>query len=181
MLYRGVVSAETVASRKSKTIYLQEFRKPIYIDTLNVITTISSYLLGLPVFISMDGFLRDASQKRGELEKNPKIADAVELLMRFLGQQDIPEIHFWLDDTGRATQTILDEIHKNSTTLTKKVKTEILKNVDKALKEASGGVICTSDSVIVDEFKSQVFDLAKHVIINAFSPDFIDLSTINKV
>lgn len=180
ILYRGVVSETKIKSRVTKAVQLPQVGDSIHIDALNVITTISSYLLGLPVFIARDGFLRDASQKRGNLEKNAKIRDAVQLLLKYLEQFHYHAIKFWLDDTGAATELIMHEIRQFTSNWKKQPKTEISQKIDKRLIELPNGVICTSDSVIIDEADCKVFDLAKHTILAAFNPDFIDLEKTYK-
>lgn len=180
MLYRGLVVEKQIKSRRGKTIHSPGPDDPIHIDTLNVVTTISSYLLGLPVFISGDGFLRDASQKRGKLEKNAKISEAVHLLIKYLEQFHDHAIYFWLDDTGAATELILNELHLSTSDWKSKPITEISQQVDKMLISTPGGVICSSDSGIIDKANSQLFDLAKHTLISAFDPEFIAIQKTYK-
>ena len=62
MLFRGVALEPLIMKRKSKIIKNPDPDADYMIDGYNVIRTIGSYLIGNLVFVSMDGFLRDASE-----------------------------------------------------------------------------------------------------------------------
>ena len=71
MLYRGIQRTEDCENRKMKICAGLTQNVDLFIDGYNVIRTIGSYLLGLTVFISMDGYLRDASEMhRATLKKS---------------------------------------------------------------------------------------------------------------
>jgi len=46
------------------------------------------------------------------------------------------------------------------------------------LEEKSEGILCTSDSVIIERAGIQIFDLARHCLEHHFQPDFTDLRLI---
>ena len=62
MLYRGVCSRDESLNRKNKKLAALPENAVLHIDGYNVIRTIGSYLSGKQVFISVDGFLRDAAE-----------------------------------------------------------------------------------------------------------------------
>jgi hypothetical protein len=61
-LFRGVVSVSESERRKTKLVRADELKgQALGIDWYNVVITVESYLKGMPVFLSDDGILRDAT------------------------------------------------------------------------------------------------------------------------
>ncbi len=176
MLYRGVVHSTVIQNRRKKFTDNPGKKPFFFIDGLNVITTVSSYLLGLPVFIAMDGLLRDASQKRGRLEDNPKIDEAVGLIQKYFLAINPENIVYYLDKAGAATEQSKKAIQQYSAQFQHPPKFEIPDQVDKKLIHIPNGMICTSDSGIIDACNTFVFDLARHVIDYFYHPDYIDIN-----
>jgi len=64
MLFRGVVTKEDIEKRKQ--LESLPAGQNLFVDGFNVLRTVASYFLGRPVYIAMDGFLRDASELHGK-------------------------------------------------------------------------------------------------------------------
>lgn len=175
ILYRGIARSTDIQFRKTKLTENPGGKPIFFIDGLNVITTMSSYLLGLPVFIAMDGLLRDASRKRGKLEENARMIEAVGLIQKYLLTLNPARIIYFLDKTGTATEQAKKAIQQNSAKFRQPVQIEIPDQVDKKLIEIEHGIICSSDSGIIDLCRADVFDLARHVLHHFYSPDIPDL------
>ena len=178
MLYRGIVSLETATRRKTKIYTGTGKGLTLHIDCLNVITTISSYLLGLPVFISLDGFLRDASLKRGKLEENPKPGESMKLINGFLSDHSPEKIIFYIDEAGEITEKMVRLITGFSSDGLHNIEMKVVKEADRLLVVASEGVVCTSDSEIIDQSKCPVYDLARLPTEHAFHPSFLELKSL---
>lgn len=180
MLYRGIVADDIARLRQSKKITRIGKEMILHIDCLNVITTVSSYLLGLPVFISLDSILRDASLKRGKLEKNPKLAESINLIMGFLSDQPADKAIFYIDEAGEITEKIVRMLPELFSDGSQTYEMKVVKDADLLLLDALEGVVCTSDSEIIDHSKCRIFDLARQTLENAFQPLFLDLKNLIK-
>ena len=78
MLFRGVALEAVIKKRNSKIIKSPDPYADYMIDGYNVIRTIGSYLIGNLVFVSMDGFLRDASEIHKKSIKEDVIYKAID-------------------------------------------------------------------------------------------------------
>lgn len=178
MLYRGLASREQVNRRKQKIITEYDGRSKLCIDGFNVITTVSSYLLGLPLFISLDEFLRDASQRRGKLEENIKMEEAVQLIAGYLQETKVASVDVYLDEAGEITGKVQSLILAETQKLFIDCNILISKNVDKALMTVNDGMVCTSDSEIIDHAPGRIFDLAFFVLHHFYHPELMDLRNL---
>lgn len=176
MLYRGIVPEIVAKIRKLKAINQTLIcGQELFIDGFNVILTISAYLLGLPLFMANDGFLRDASALRGKINMQNKLMEAINLLVEFTETINTEKIHIFLDQKVKIHQEILKlllEIQKRNFKI---FELHISDNVDKELKSISSGIVCTSDSGIIESCNSPLFDLAFHVIKTRFCPQILNL------
>ncbi len=98
MLYRGISSEEENTIRKEKLVD-EKFveNQPLHIDGFNQILTIASYLNGNKVFISTDGFLRDASEIHGKIFRTELLERSVELIITCLDSMKLNDIVFYID------------------------------------------------------------------------------------
>ncbi|NOX85700.1 MAG: DUF434 domain-containing protein [Chlorobi bacterium] len=173
MLYRGVVTGADRDLRKAKKTEKLPSGAKITVDGYNVIRTMGSYLLGKPVFIAMDGFLRDAAEMhRSTLQK--KILDrTLELLIAYFGSVRPAEVVIYLDapvsKSGKLAVRLNELLEQNA--LTGNALTA--RSPDHHLKAVSQGVVCTADSAVIDAAQVPVFDLAKGILDSSFHPDFI--------
>jgi hypothetical protein len=176
MLYRGIAPENIAEKRRQKIISIEAAGcKELFIDGFNVILTISSYLQGLPLFLSNDGFLRDASMMRGKIEMTNKIRDSVKLIFEFLVKNSIGKANFILDKNVAIHPEIIAVINEFQLLESCNYETHPTEKTDKTLSEISSGIVCTSDSGIIDSCKSPVFDLAFHVLQSRFHPHFLSL------
>lgn len=176
MLYRGIFEPEAAAKRKKRLLAdLMEVDAPLMIDGLNVLVIVASYLQGLPVFISNDGMLRDAAKGRKDHSSGPKLPAAVDLLTGYLSQlqdtnpvvyldQQVPS-HGWISTA--LTKAGVNGVHVSSHT-------------DRELAGQLKGVLCTSDTEIIEHSVLPVFDLACAVLEQSFNPEFINLQELIK-
>lgn len=181
MLYRGISSDADQKLRAAKLMSKLKFSPDLkfYIDGLNVLITIASYLQGLPVFIAGDGMLRDASNLRGKIQIINRFDQAVELLISFLVSITPSKSILYLDKQGETHQQINQSLINSSNWNDELIFIEISDQVDKELVTHKDGIVCTSDSEIIDATGCRVFDLAKAVLVNAFKPDFPDLRNLS--
>jgi hypothetical protein len=179
ILFRGVVTTQKVNLRKSKVAESLPASGMITIDGFNVLRTIASYLMGRPVYVAMDGFLRDASELHGKpLEQNRRLK-AFDLVLSMLNNGDYT-LYIPFDspvsrsgETAASVNKILQE--KNI-----KGRAETVRSADFQLKQATSGIIATADSAIIEQAKVPVADLAQLTLKYHFHPDFFDLRLFEK-
>ena len=177
ILFRGVTTRPKIKLRKAKTANSLPENGLITIDGFNILRTIASYLLGRPVYIAMDGFLRDASELHGKPLSTEWRMKALTLLLDTLAEGDFT-LKIWLDapvTKSGDTATTINQIFKNEGI---KGDAETAHSADYQLKQVFSGVIATADSDIIEQSKVPVTDLAQQVLQHHFNPDFFDLRNL---
>jgi hypothetical protein len=179
MLYRGV-STKVVSEKRIKKLGLMTIFSgtTLHIDGLNQLLTIASYLNGSLVFISTDGYLRDASEIHGNAFQVKFLDKAALLLLQYLKEFTIASCMLYLDE--KVNQSML-LAHKMKTLATKEnieIDFILSESVDQNLKGILTGFIATSDSQIIDNAKVPVIDLARNILEKQFQPYFINLKSL---
>ena len=178
ILYRGIAPERKNIMRRQKLIMPDEIsNKVLHIDGFNVLMTVASYISGKPVFISTDGFLRDASALRGKMRYERKTDEALLLMMKYLLLfKNIKYLH--LDEKVDFHSKIIDRVVEifEPKKETDKIKVIVSPSVDNDLIHIKEGIVATSDSEIIDNTKLELFDLARHLIEWRFHPDFYIIS-----
>lgn len=176
MLYRGISTHQKCELRKSKRASVKEVRtNKITVDGYNVMITIGNYINGNTVFISNDGFLRDAAEMHGKVFRRELMEKVIELLLEDLRYLKVS-----------STMIFLDKPVSKSGELASKIGIKLLEHglsgmamttdsPDYMLKQSIKGYIATSDSSIIDMSKLKTFDLARHVIGRKFRANLVDL------
>ena len=176
ILYRGVSEACAAGSRKSKIAGIPR-EKRIYIDTYNILFTIGNYLNGRPVFISDDGFLRDAGELHGRFTRKKLLGRIVEMLYDFFREYIRNEYILFIDKPVSNSGTLANEINTFFRKNGIRGYAETCDSPDhQIIKYASSGdIICSSDSIIIDQAACPVFDLSHHLINMNFQPEVMDV------
>ncbi len=179
MLYRGVSPSAEAKKRKAKktTSEKSSNNATIHVDTLNVLLTIHTYLAGKPVFISSDGFLRDASEAHGNKDL-PHLERSVTLLISFLDKKETGKCIFYLDEKADNSPAVKNSLEPFLSSAG--YNSEIITNnmTDRMIEQARDGVIATSDSTIIDRSPLPVVDLPEETLRYHFDPVFISLQDI---
>jgi hypothetical protein len=167
ILYRGVAGQGAVPDRlaKQRNVIVD----PLYVDGLNVVYTVSAYLLGVPVFVATDGYLRDALESHGASLDPGILARAASLMAR---------------SAGKAPRVLLDETADFAVQVAQAMTeagfadVSICAEVDGRLIRSAAGSIATSDSGVIDRCTLPVFDLARASL--GLLPDatFVDLRSL---
>jgi len=182
MLYRGINGSKETARRSSKLIDAVT-SLPLHVDGLNVLYTVMNYLYGRVLFVSTDGFLRDAAELHGGGDTQlPKRRDfmrnAIALLLSWLSDQAPSEVVVYLDEpvsmSGELAALLRDELTASNINGTAKT----VQSADFELKRVTEAVIATSDSTIIDACLCRVCDVARQILAERFAPDFVDLGRI---
>ncbi|MFP4470187.1 MAG: DUF434 domain-containing protein [Bacteroidales bacterium] len=174
MLYRGIFAPRKAAARKSKIIAnLKETSGPLLIDGFNVLVIVASYLQGLPVFLSNDGFVRDAAKGRGDTGASPRLPEAAGLLGDFLEKESRLNPVVYLDQQVPQHPVVAGRFYDIQA-----VEIRISEKVDRDLISHTHGVICTSDSGIIHRSPLPVFDLAREILEHNFALKIMDLQNL---
>ena len=192
VLYRGVLPPENARLNAAKRVEGNDLPPPfraggpengpdespsLTVDAYNVILTCMNYLLGKPVFISDDGFIRDIGGMHGRIYDTGAFRRAAGLVLGYLAEEGIFS-EMVLDgpvyNSGRHRR-IIEEETAVSGAACRIVSAE---SADGYLREHARGAAATSDSEIIGLAGVPVFDLAAAVIRARFGPGLFDLRTI---
>jgi len=175
VLQRGIAKKQKADSRKLKIANIDDAkRKLILIDAYNILITIKSYIDGKFLFIGNDGFLRDTSEDHGQIKNIDKMKKPCSILMDLLKTVNPEYLVFYLDspisNSGKLSHHLLSLLKKYMVN----GKSEVVRSPDHLLSNSKKGIVCTSDSVIIDK-QSKVIDLAYQTLIFHFNPQFFSL------
>jgi hypothetical protein len=177
LLYRGI-SATSVAEGRNRRLTQEIEGKSIYVDSYNVLLTITNYLLGRALYIADDGYLRDAGEVFGKKESMELLQTSVELLFTLLSEEKPAAVCFYVDSpvsySGELAAVIREKLKENRID----GEVQVVKSPDYELKQVREGYIATSDSAVIDASEAPVVDVARKVIEKVFSPSFIRLDRI---
>lgn len=174
ILYRGV-SSDTKNNLRQNRLTQNLEHQELVIDGYNVLFTLMNYKLGRMVFISTDGFCRDAGSLFGKIRKQENFIVAMRQAIAFLLQLRPAFITVVFDSPvsfskGHAYQarTLLDEFNIDG-------EVKVVRYADTELIDANSGILCTSDSGIMDQTNLPLADLSRLVIEHFYSPAFLNL------
>jgi hypothetical protein len=179
LLFRGVCIREEAQQRRLKMAEPASLPgNTLHVDGFNVILTIGSYLNGSPVYVGMDGILRDASEIHGKIFRNELNMRSVQLVIDFLSENNCPEVYFYLDSPVSMSGEFCKLINSGLSEHKLKGKAETFVSPDFILKNLTDGIISTSDSTIIDKTNQKVIDLPRLVLERFFEPKFMDLNSM---
>ena len=140
---RSVATDKQLTNRKAKEVF--DFgKKDVWIDGFNQIITLEVLLNHSPLFLGMDGVVRDLASLRGNYRIIPQTKQAVALLLEWVYAYHPGTIHILLDapvsKSGRLKTKIYD--------VDPMVDVQIVQHVDLILYEKAN--VITSDSIILD-------------------------------
>jgi hypothetical protein len=171
ILFRGVSMKKKSVERKLKVVK-EILRQNIHIDGYNVLITIGSYLNGNMVFISKDGFLRDASEAHGKILRSDLIERSLDLMLDYLKQNKPTSVNLYFDAPVSNSKSFSDFVNQKIEEFEIDGKSEVVDSPDFVLKSKLEGICCTSDSEIIDSAQVKIFDLAKNTLVAKFKPKF---------
>lgn len=181
MLYRGIFLNFEICKREEKLIRNSAdlAHSQVYVDGLNVLITVASYLQGVPVFIANDSILRDAAQLRGKIQQLTRVETACDLMLKMLISIRPATSIIFIDKEFTFHDKIISGFLKSQWWDNDRIRLEVVDKVDKILISKENGIVCTSDTGIIDRTSGKIFDLPAQIIKETFSPDFFNLSDHN--
>lgn len=176
ILYRGISGKELSLIRRAKLIG-RFSGKRVYIDTYNILFTLANYLNGRPVFISTDGFLRDAGELRGRFSQKKLLERTLRMVYDFIMEYKKAEYIFLIDqpvsNSGKLASEINDFLFKNHI----EGSAGTCESPDYSIITEAGekDIVCTSDSIIIEKVLCRVYDLSFHILNSRFGKEFPSL------
>jgi hypothetical protein len=177
LLNRGILRKKDAVARYKKTVN-SIADSVLFIDTYNVLHIISNYLLGRIVFISSDGFIRDAGETYGKLHGEEIFMKSIGYLMEFLEQAAPSEVVFYIDNPVAYSGDLADRLRICLKEKKLRGGAFTVKNPDKVLIMKKEGIIATSDSEVMNEADCKICDLPAMVLNSRFQLQIIDLRDI---
>lgn len=177
ILFRGIITRKSCEERKQKTIDVINQDSKLFVDGYNVFRTIGSYLLGKLVFISMDGFLRDASEMHRSVLPQKVSEKTLGLFIDFLLFYKPELVTVYLDSPISKSGELASMINRKMNESKIKGNALTVHSPDHHLKQVTKGINCTADSSIIDASQVKVFDFAMAILRLNFQPDIIDLDS----
>lgn len=160
-LVRSISVQKQIAIRRQKEIVSLEEGATLYIDGFNTIITLEVAFSGSPLFLCMDGTIRDLAGLRGTYRLIDKTELAVKSIAKVLLKHKVKKAVFYLDapvsNSGRLAQLLREHYEGMPFTL----EIEVIHQVDSVLQKLNH--VVTSDAIILDHADSW-FNLVKEAL-----------------
>jgi len=163
VLYRGISSTQCSNNRKKRlTTNIKD--KNLFIDGYNVLFTILNYRLGRLVFISTDGILRDAGSLHGKIRNDVLFYNCITLLFDFFTAKKPSYLNIFLDSPVSHSVKHKNIIDKALDQSSLNGSCKLVKSPDLEIRQNSGGIICSSDTAIIDRTENNITDIPRAVL-----------------
>ena len=164
VLFRGVLDSAT--SRQNSTKLLKNLPEGanLSVDGYNILFTIINYLRGAPVFVSTDGFVRDAGGAHGRISDEAQFQTTISVVTSVLAVLEPLHVEFFLDAPVSGSYRHAEKIRTAMQSACLSCHVEVAKSADQCLISSASAILATSDSAILAKAGKPVFDLARHVL-----------------
>lgn len=177
LLYRGVFSSS------ENTLHCNKLNENcrncvLHIDTYNILFTLLNYKLGRLVFIGTDNFCRDTGSLFGKIRKQEYFNEPATQLVEFISTLNSPFVVFYLDSPvsfSKEHKYFLEKLIDSQKLI---AEARLVHSADYELINTADGIICTSDSAIINMAQQPVADLSRQAIQYFYKPDFLNLKII---
>jgi hypothetical protein len=177
VLYRGISSAKYSNNRKIRLV-TDIKDKNLYIDGYNVLFTVLNYRLGRLVFISTDGILRDAGSLHGKIRNDELFYDCITLLFDFFTVKTPAYLNIFLDSPVSHSAKHKNIIDKALDQYSLNGSCKLVKSPDIEIKQNTDGIICSSDTAIIDKTENNIADIPRAVLEKNFRPELFKIDDI---
>lgn len=174
-LFRGVAGTARSVERRKKLVGFPAADE-LHLDAYNVLFTILNYRQGRKVFVSSDGFLRDAGGSHGRIGDNELFLELMEDFVDFLASRGLRGLWFYLDSPVSHSAEHAAGLREAIAAAGVAGGCELYESADFGLKRASPPCAATSDSAIIDALSCPIYDAARDFLSERYSPDFPEFS-----
>lgn len=164
---RAACADVALETRWGRELPPEEVRgRNLLIDGYNVLTSVEAALAGGALFIGRDGCLRDVASMHGSFRKVEETEPAIQLIASHVRETLKPARATWyldqpVSNSGRL-RTLLAQVaesHGMDWSI------ELVPDPDRVLIGSDAdAIVCSADSVILDEPNVRWFNLARHLI-----------------
>jgi hypothetical protein len=163
VLGRGVFEQAAAKRRRERLIPASQVAgRPLSIDGHNVIITLESAALGLPLVEADDGLIRDIAGRHGSYQPGPTTETALAMLFEALARLRPSRVLFLLDAPLSKSGDLAQRVSAGLSQIGLEHEARAIP-VPEAELVPFGGPVATSDSVLIDAV-AEPFDLAGHAI-----------------
>ncbi len=174
-LQRGVAGERVCASRRARCVDASSLAgAELSIDALNLVVTLEVALSGGPLFVGLDGALRDLAGLRGSYRMLPETDRALDLLAVVVRELSIARCRWWVDAPVSHSGALASRLRAWHDALGVPGEVALVHDADAAL--AGRPLAVSSDARVLDECASWA-PLASLVVASIEpAPWVIDLS-----
>ncbi len=171
VLYRGIAAEPASASRNARLVPVSRAMYMV-IDGYNVLFTLLNYRLGRMVFISTDGFLRDAGSLHGRLRDDRILEECIEDLLAVLSPFCPARLEIFLDSPVSSSIRHHHIIGQKLNDFGIPGTCNLVHSADHEIKSLNRGILATSDTVLIDKTTVPVADLSRLVLEDIYGATF---------
>jgi hypothetical protein len=167
-LFRGCMGASAAGRRAARIVPPSATTgQALGIDWYNVLITVESYLRGTTIFVADDGILRDCAATHGGYRSSALTGRALEAIVAALAVLAPARVDACLDAPIAYSGLMAEDLRRRLAVLPFPSDAALAHSADYLLKGYEG-IVCTSDSVIMDRVE-RVMDLPRWVLHRAFA------------
>ena len=154
-LQRGVVGATVSSSRRSRCVEVTSLAgTTLEIDAFNLVVTLEVALCGGPVFVGLDGAMRDLAGLRGSYRTLPETDRALTLLAGTLRAAGVARCRWWVDAPVSNAGTLATKLRAWHEAGSIAGEVVLVRDADPVL--AGRSLVVSSDARVIDEARSWV-------------------------
>ena len=178
VLFRGVLPVILSRANALRRAVSVPRDSRMAVDGYNILFTITNYLRGHPLFISTDGFLRDAGGAHGRVADAAQFYAAIDELCGNLALLEVTQATFFLDAPIPRSAEHAEALRKALAHRDIAGEVILVPSADGFVSAWKDGMIATSDSAIIAKANAPAFDLARHILETRYAAEFVDLSVV---
>lgn len=150
----------------------------LHIDLFNVLFTIAAYLRGYPVYLSNDGMVRDASESHDCTGWDGHLEKSLHMVLQDLDNFNSIRTIFYIDSPMPLCSHFEEIIIKEGSKIKPPIGIILDESPDHLIRNATEGVIATSDSTIIDKSTLPIFDIPHYLLERRFGARFLRLDAM---
>ncbi len=178
VLFRGIMPGDVSVRNATRLVSTLPAGSRIAIDGYNVLFTVMNYLRGHPLFISTDGFLRDAGGAHGRVADSSQFLDVASRLCETLARLAVAYAAIYIDEP--VSRSASHALALRGLLAARGIEGEVflVHSADGPVASWEGDAIATSDSGIVCRARAPVFDLARYLLETRYEASLPELAPI---
>lgn len=163
IIYRSIFPSKIIDKIKSKEVSIHHLKDNILaVDWYNILITVNSGVVGVPLYLGNDGFIRDIRGLYGRMEAMQNITNTIDIIINVLLELPIRGVKIYLEKNVSYSGEMRKELENIlKTAYMKEYNVILTQYVDKAMIQED--IVATSDSYILMECK-KIFNLIRYIL-----------------